>query len=88
MILKTLYYYNILSIKDSNLNNIEGISITTVSDNFVKIIIDILSKQKPSIYNINKLNRNEKELYNILLLISSIHKNIKIYDNKKNRTNQ
>ena len=54
---------------------------------FVKIIMDIVSNQKPSIHNINKLKSDEKELYNILLLISNIHKNIKINDKEKNRSN-
>ena len=45
--------------------------------------MDIVSNQKPSIHNINKLKSDEKELYNILLLISNIHKNIKINDKEK-----
>lgn len=83
ILLKKLYYNNILSIKDRNLHNIEGIKNVPVSDNFVKIIMDIVTKQKPSLYNINKLSSDEKELYNILLLISGIHKNIKINDKEK-----
>ena len=83
ILLKKLYYNNILSIKDRNLHNIEGIKNVPVSDNFVKIIMDIVTKQKPSLHNINKLNSNEKELYNILLLISGVHKNIKINDTEK-----
>lgn len=83
ILLKKLYYNNILSIKDRNLHNIEGIKNIPVSDNFVKIIMDIVTKQKPSLYNINKLKSDEKELYNILLLISGAHKNIKINDSEK-----
>ena len=45
--------------------------------------MDIVSKNIPSVYNINKLNSDEKELYNILLLVSGIHKNIKINDKEK-----
>ena len=45
--------------------------------------MDIESKNLPSSYNISKLNSNEKELYNILLLVSGIHKNIKINDKEK-----
>jgi hypothetical protein len=83
ILLKKLYYNNILSIKDRNLHNIEGIKNVPVSDNFVKIIMDIVTKQKPSLHNINKLKSDEKELYNILLLISGVHKNIKINDTEK-----
>ena len=83
ILLKKLYYNNILSIKDRNLHNIEGIKNIPVSDNFVKIIMDIVTKQKPSLHNINKLKSDEKELYNILLLISGVHKNIKINDTEK-----
>ena len=83
ILLKKLYYNNILSVKDRNLHNIEGLKNVTVSDNFVKIIMDIVSKNLPSSYNISKLNSNEKELYNILLLVSGIHKNIKINDKEK-----
>ena len=63
ILLKKLYYNNILSIKDRNLHNIEGIKNVPVSDDFVKIIMDIVTKQKPSLHNINKLKSNEKELY-------------------------
>jgi len=68
ILLKKLYYNNILSIKDRNLHNIEGLKNVPVSDNLVKIIMDIVTKQKPSIYNINKLKSDEKELYNIYII--------------------
>ena len=45
ILLKKLYYNNILSIKDRNLHNIEGIKNIPVSDNLVKIIMDIVTKQ-------------------------------------------
>ncbi len=45
--------------------------------------MDIVSKNIPSVYNIDKLNSDEKELYNILLLASGIHKSIKINDKRK-----
>jgi hypothetical protein len=45
--------------------------------------MDIVSKYIPSVHNINKLNSNEKELYITLLLISGIHKNIRIRDKEK-----
>ena len=83
ILLKKLYYNNILSIKDRNLHNIEGIKNVPVSDNFVKIIMDIVTKQKPSLHNINKLKSDEKELYNILLLVSGVHKILKLVIQKK-----
>ncbi len=58
ILLKKKYYNNILSAKDRNLHNIEGFKNVTVSDNFVKIIMDIMSKNIPSVYNINKLHSN------------------------------
>ena len=73
ILLKKLYYNNILSIKDRNLHNIEGLKNVLVSDNFVKIIMDIVTKQKPSLHNINISKSDEKELYNTLLLISGVH---------------
>ncbi len=45
--------------------------------------MDTESKNTSSSYNINKLNSNEKELCNILLLVSGMHKNIKIDDKEK-----
>ena len=83
ILLKKLYYNNILSVKDRNLHNIEGLKNVTVSDNFVKIIMDIVSKNIPSSYNISKLKSNEKELYNILLLVSGIHKILKLMIKRK-----
>jgi len=85
ILLKKLYYNNILSVKDRNLHSIRGLKNVNVSDNFVKIIMDIVTKQKPAVYNVNKLTTNEKELYNILLMISGIHKNIKIKENEKTK---
>ncbi len=82
-----MYNNNVLSVQDRNIHNFECFIYVIVSDNFVKIIMDIVSKNMPSVYNINKLNSNKKELYNILLLISGIHKNIKISDKEKS-TNQ
>jgi len=84
LLLKKLYLKNELSIKDKNMHNIMGFkNIGNLSDNFVKIIMDITSNKKPSIYTINQLKTDEKNLYNRLLIISGIHKDIKVNQKEK-----
>ena len=58
LLLKKLFLKNELSIKDKNMHNIMGFkNIGNLSDNFVKIIMDITSNKKPSIYNKSIKNR-------------------------------
>ena len=86
LLLNKLYYKNILSIKDKKGHSIEKLPNIRVSDDFVKIIINIYNNNTTDFKNdFNKLDENEQELINLLFFISGLNKekNIDIKRNDK-----
>ena len=75
---KKLYYDNTLSICDNNHHNIEGFISTPVSDQFVNFLIQTIKGNNPSISEINTLKTNEQHIYNRLITIAGLKKDILI----------
>jgi hypothetical protein len=69
MLLKKLYYNNILSVKNKKMHAIEYFTNVKVSDNFVDVILQMCKNSKP---NINNLTPDEKQLLDTLLHVCGI----------------
>ena len=80
ILLNKLYYKNTLSVKDSNMHAIEHFPNIHVSETLVKIIFDLCKNTQPTKVILDTLTTQEKELLDMLLYISGLHKNI---NNKK-----
>jgi hypothetical protein len=73
LLLNQLYFKNKLSIKYKSLSEIKGFKSVKVSDNFVDLIMNILNGKEYT-DKIKLLKTDEKELFNLLLYKSGIHK--------------
>ena len=69
ILLKKLYYNNILSVKNKKMHAIEYFSNVKVSDNFVDVILQMCKNSKPTI---NNLTQDEKQLLDTLLHVCGI----------------
>lgn len=74
LMLDKLYHENILSVKYNSNVNIPGFTNTKVSDQFVKIIMDIYDNKEPKQKDLHNLNRDEKALFDKLMFQSKLHK--------------
>lgn len=75
ILLNKLYYQNILSIKDKNGINVQGIPNQKVSDEFVDIIMKICDDKG---VNTEKLNEEELILFSVLISKSKLNKDYNI----------
>jgi hypothetical protein len=69
ILLKKLYYNNILSVKNKKMHAIEYFTNVKVSDNFVDVILQMCKNSKP---NVNNLTQDEKQLLDTLLHVCGI----------------
>ena len=76
---KSLYYKNILSVKQSNKLSIQGFQNVKVSDSFVKIIMNMLENINPTAQDIERLSTNERHLYDRLIVSSGLHKDLGVF---------
>lgn len=76
ILMKKLYYHNILAVKHHNGISINGMPNVKVSDKFVKIIMNLLEGVYPTHVEINGLKMNEKELYDRLIHLAGLHKTV------------
>lgn len=74
ILLKKLYETNMLSVKDKNNINVQGIPNQKVSNNFVNILMKICTNKKINKKDINNLNQKETILYNVLLSKAGLSK--------------
>lgn len=74
LLLKKLYQTNMLSVKDKNNINVQGIPNQKVSNDFVNILMKICTNKKVNKKDINNLNQKETILYNILLSKAGLSK--------------
>jgi hypothetical protein len=75
ILLDKLYYKNMLSIKDKNKKNIQGLPNKKVSDKFVDIIMRMIKDDKPAgSGDIYELDDKEQELFTILMYKSGFYK--------------
>lgn len=74
ILLDKLYHKNILSIKNNKNHNIQEFPNIEVSDEFVNLIMKIFDGEKIAYKHLENLNKNEKELFKLLMYISGLHK--------------
>jgi hypothetical protein len=75
LLLRKLYLNNILSIQNNHYKKINGFNNVKVSDTFVEIIQDILN-DKNYISKLSQLSQNEREIFDHLLYIAGLHKQL------------
>jgi len=78
LLLNKLYYQNILSVKDKNNVNVQGIPNRKVSDAFVNILMKICSDNDVSSSDIEKLDEDELILYSVLIAKAKLSKDFTI----------
>ena len=84
--LDKLYYKNILAVKDKKLRNISGFKNSPVSDEFVEIIMNMCrDSTMPQKSEISGLSVSNKELWDLLIHYSGLHKS-KIDTSSKSET--
>ena len=77
ILLNKLYYQNTLSIKDKKMHSVENFPNIKVSDNLTNILYHMCIKNtKPTKETLNSLNASEKKLFDLLLYVSGLGKNI------------
>ena len=77
ILLNKLYYQNVLSIKDKKMHSVENFPNVKVSDKLTDILYHMCIKNtKPTKEIINSLNATEKKLFDLLLYVSGLGKNI------------
>jgi len=74
ILMKKLYYQNILAVKHHNGLSINGMPNAKVSEKFVRIVMNLLEGVYPTHSEINGLKMNEKELYDRLIYLADLHK--------------
>jgi len=72
--LDKLFYNNILTIRDKNKFNIKTFKDVPVSDEFVQLIMKMVNSYVPNYMDVKRLKLNEKELFDMLLYTSGVHK--------------
>ena len=87
--LNKLYYKNILSITQNGVK-INGVKNVPVSEEMVKILIDLTKGTYPTSKELNKLELHENQIFDALLHIAKLHKRVenttnKSVENLKNR---
>jgi hypothetical protein len=77
ILLNKLYFQNVLSIKDKKMHSVENFPNVKVSDKLTDILYHMCIKNtKPTKEIINSLNATEKKLFDLLLYVSGLGKNI------------
>jgi len=74
--LKKLHLHGILAVKHHNKVNIAGFKNTKVSDKFVDIIMKLVQGVYPTHSQLNSLAHNEKLLYDRLIVLAKLHKQV------------
>lgn len=80
---KKLYYDNVLAIRHKSGKAFSGVPDSSVSDKFVSIIMNLLKGTKPSLKDFSTLDVNEKGLYDSLIYMAGLQKEV---DNTFNET--
>lgn len=87
---KKLYYDNVLAIHHKSGKAFTGVPNTSVSDKFVSIIMNLLKGQKPSLKDFSTLDLNEKGLYDSLIYMAGLQKEVDntFHETKNNLKNR
>jgi hypothetical protein len=75
LLLKKLFLSNILSIINKHHKKVNGFNNIKVSDMFVEIIYDIIHNKNYQ-SKLNKINENEKTIFDHLLKVCNLHKKL------------
>jgi hypothetical protein len=75
LLLKKLFLSNILSIINKHHKKVNGFNNVKVSDTFVEIIYDIIHNKNYQ-SKLNKINENEKSIFDHLLKVCNLHKQL------------
>jgi len=73
--LNKLYYKNFLSLRDKNNINIPSFNQVKVSDDFVKLMMNLVKGKLPSKMELELINSNEKNLFDRIIHLAKLHKN-------------
>ena len=77
ILLNKLYFQNVLSIKNKKMHSVENFPNVKVSDKLTDILYHMCIKNtKPTKEIINSLNTTEKKIFDLLLYVSGLGKNI------------
>jgi hypothetical protein len=89
ILLDKLFYKNILSIKDKKMHSVEHFPNVKVSDTLTDIIFNMCIKNtKPTKEMLNSLKSNDRKLFDLLLYVSGIGKNIVITTTRTRKRNR
>ena len=83
LLLKKLYFKNILSVKYPSLLSISTFKNVKVSDKFVNIIMNMIEKHYPSLHDLSLLSSIEKQIFDRLIAIGGINKHLSHNTNDK-----
>ena len=76
LLVHKLYYKNILAIKHPSMVSVVGLKNTKVSEKFVNIIMNILEGHYPTLAELNGLSITEKQLFDRLVYLSGLNKQV------------
>ena len=82
--LNKLFYKNFLSLVDKNGINIPSFKQVKVSDNFVRLIMNITKGKYPSKIELENLNQIERNLFDRVIHLAKLHKNPHLEINMNN----
>ena len=71
---RKLYYDNVLSIRDKNGYQMQGMTPVKVSNDFTKLIFDILENKNITIDDLELIKPTERLLYDHLIVVGKLHK--------------
>jgi len=78
LLLNKLYHKNILSVKDANNVNVQGIPNSKVSNDFVNLLMKICTDKNITKKDISLLNQKEMILYNVLISKAGLSKDFDV----------
>ena len=76
ILLRKLYFKNILAVKYPSLLSISTFKNVKVSEKFVHIIMNMMEKHYPSSHELSLLSSTEKQIFDRLLMIGGINKHL------------
>lgn len=76
LLLQKLYYHNQLSVKNKQMKSVAGFRTTKVSEQFVKLIMNMLKGLQPSHSDITSLSSSERQLYDRLVQVANLNKSV------------
>jgi hypothetical protein len=79
---RKLYYNNELSVKNKQDKSIAGFRTSKVSETFVKLIMNMLNGLEPTHTDLNQLSNPERQLYDRLIQLAHLNKNMPNHGDK------